>query len=429
MCNHHHHTKNENFDSEKKFRLTDFCNMCWDEYVKNPAVYIEPEQYKAIAAIRVCRTEVLGVDYYACPDCGEMSEVKHSCKNRFCPACSWLDTIKWAEKIKSQMFDMPHRHVVFTLPHKINKLLRKNKKEILNYLARNAAETLKSWMKAKYNIKIGIVLVIHTYGEKKNLHAHVHMIVSWGGIDNQTDELIKLEGKVQEYINYDHIKKEFRRRFESELINLFDSGEMKHNFQNRMEFMRFIKKLNKQKWQIKFEPPMECPAAVIRYIGRYSKRACLSEYKITNIEDEYITFRYKDYKDRDENGKAIEKKLKLHYREFFPRLLQHVPLPYFRLVRYYGAYGRFKNIPDEYKAKQEEQLAESIETEYKQSEKNPKFCGTCTRPKEYVYTIIDTRNKQDRTEPFDIDKHQHLNFQKCYMSDEKTKEKSNKRAA
>lgn len=429
MCNHHQHTENENFAGEKKFRLADFFNMWWDEYAKNPEKYIKPEQYKAVAAIRVCRTEALGVDYYACPDCGELSEVRHSCKHRFCPTCSWKDTIIWSEKIKSQMFDIPHRHIVVTLPHNLNKLLRKNKKEMLNYLARNAADTFKDWMKAKYNIKIGIIGVIHTFGEKKNLHPHIHMIVSWGGIDYKTGELVKLEGKQQQYIPYTFLQKKFQCKYEDELIALFDSGEMKHNFLDRVDFMRFIKKINKKQWHIHAEPPMECPAAVVRYIARYSKRACISEYKITNIDGEYISFKYKDYTDRDENKKAKVKELTLHYRKFFPLLLQHVPPPYFRLVRYYGAYARFKNIPDEYKATEDEQLLETIETRYKESENDPKFCGACTRPKQYVYTIVDIRKKKDRTEPFNIDKHPHWNYQKCFLIEQQKTEKKQKKAA
>jgi len=90
---------------------------------------------------------------------------------------------------------------------------------------------------------------------------------------------------------------------------------------------------------------------VIRYIGRYSKRACLSEYKITSIEGEYLSFKYKDYKKTDEAGKPIETVLRLHYNDFFPLLLQHVPLTNFRLVRYYGVYATKSKILEEFKKK------------------------------------------------------------------------------
>ena len=80
---------------EKKYRLSDFFNRWWDEYAQHPAEYITPEQYKAVNAIRVCRTTALGIDTYVCPDCGEVREISHSCKHRFCPSCGWRDTLKW----------------------------------------------------------------------------------------------------------------------------------------------------------------------------------------------------------------------------------------------------------------------------------------------------------------------------------------------
>jgi len=422
MCQHHQHKENKDFASEKKYRLADFFNMWWDDYCKHPTEFIKPEQYKAVNAIRVCRTEVLGVDYYACPDCGEVSEVRHSCKNRFCPTCSWKDTVKWADNLAVKIFDVPHRHCVFTLPHSLNGLIKRNKKETLNILGRISADIFKSWFKSKYNIKIGIVSVIHTYGEKKNAHYHIHMIVSWGGTNFDTGELIKLDKKEDWYVNYKHLKKEFRRKYVNELEKSFKKGDLKTSFSEK-EFHIFKKKLHKNKWQIHLEDPMKTAVEVIRYIGRYSKRACLSEYKITNIEGEYLTFKYKDYKDRidpkDKKSPAKEKELRLHYSKFFPLLLQHVPEPYFRLVRYYGAYSRFDMIQQEYKAKEPaEKLSETIEIEYETSENNPKFCTTCTRKKVYINTLFDTRRKADRTEPFDIEKHSHQYYKKVIIEKE-----------
>jgi len=47
-----------------------------------------------------------------------------------------------------------------------------------------SADTLKDWVEHKYGLRIGIISVLHTFGEQKNFHSHVHMIVSWGGVDN-----------------------------------------------------------------------------------------------------------------------------------------------------------------------------------------------------------------------------------------------------
>ena len=168
----------------KKYRLSDFFNRWWDEYAQHPAEYITPEQYKAVNAIRVCRTTALGIDTYVCPDCGEVREISHSCKNRFCPSCGWRDTLKWAARMKDKMLRVPHRHVVMTLPHILLDLVKRNKKELLNILMRTSADTLKDWMMHKFGLKTRVIAVLHTYGETKQLHVHTHMIMSWGGIDN-----------------------------------------------------------------------------------------------------------------------------------------------------------------------------------------------------------------------------------------------------
>lgn len=236
MCLHDRHKEVVTEISEKKYRLADFFNLHWDEYVKSPKEYIQPEQYKAVNAIRTCRTLALGADIYSCPGCGEVSEMYHSCKNRFCPTCSWKDTVKWSEKLKNQMLNLPHRHVVFTLPHSLNALIKGNGKYLLSILMRTSADTFKDWISHKYGLRIGVISVLHTFGEKKNGHYHVHMIVSWGGIDNQSGLLTPIKG---DYVNYDFLRDKFRCKFEDELVLMHDRGQLEHNFEDRIFFFAF----------------------------------------------------------------------------------------------------------------------------------------------------------------------------------------------
>jgi len=394
MCNNAQHKNQKSWYGEKKYRLADFFDQWWDIYKQSPKEPIFEEQYKAVNAMRVCRTAALGIDYYACPDCGEVTKVYHSCKNRFCPTCSWQDTLKWADRIKSQMMDLPHRHIVMTLPHQLNNLVKNNKNALLSVLMRVASDTFKDWMKHKHNIKPGIISVLHTFGETKEFHVHVHMIVSWGGINNKTLELQPIKG---EYVNYDFLKKKFRCKFEDELISMFDNNTLQHHFADRPAFLGFVKHINRKRWIIHLEPPMEIPTQVVRYIGRYSKRTCLSEYKITRMEGENISFRYKDYKTKDSNNKPIERELELNYRDFFPRLLQHVPLKYFRIVRYYGLYSNRASIPQQYLYTQTGQTEPGTEQNWEtiQLEKtgeNPLICSNCQTRKVYLYTKLKSRH-------------------------------------
>ena len=159
--------------------------------------------------------------------------------------------------------------------------------------------------------------------------------------------------------------------------------------------MNFIKQINKKDWRLHLELGIDLPEQVIRYIGRYSKRACLSEYKITNMEGEYLSFKYKDNKDLGENKKPKEKILSLHYNDFFPRLLQHVPPPYFRMVRYYGVYSNHGKIPEEYFSKSQEEIIEVTEQELQKN--NPLYCDYCHVEKVYITTIFDKRSRKERS--------------------------------
>ncbi len=380
---------------EKHFRLATFFDRWWDSYKLSPAHFISPEQYKAVNALRCCRTEAYGVDHYACPDCGEITPVYHSCKNRFCPTCSWQDTVKWADKLKDSMLSLPHRHVVVTLPHQLNGLIKRNNKELLDILMRTSSQLFKDWMWHKHHLKPGIITVLHTYGETKDYHCHVHMIVSWGGIDPDTHRLKALKGL---YVDYNFLKDKFRELFEKQLTALYDSGLLQHSFADLQSYTRFLQRIRKKRWILHLELPMDIPTQVIRYIGRYSKRACLSEYKITGMEGESIRFRYKDYKHKGLDGKPLEQELELHYRDFFPRLLQHVPLKNFRLVRYYGLYANRSTIPQEYLYREGSE-AEIIKEAHPEQEselqevENPLVCSHCHVNKVYLYTTVKKRNR------------------------------------
>jgi hypothetical protein len=392
MCECAIHTPpKHNWYGEKKYRLAHFFDLWWDEYCKHPKHFIRPEQYKAVQDIRTCRTTALGVDIYTCPQCGETTEVYHNCKNRFCPTCSWNDTVQWAEKIKRNMLRIPHRHVIFTIPHQINWLIKRNQFILLNMQMQASAETLKDWMDYKYGIRPGIISVLHTYSEKKDFHTHVHMILSWGGI-NREGILQQIKGK---HISYDFIKNKFRGIYERRLIELFDSGLLDHNFNDLSQFKRFVTTINEKHWNIRFEDPIDTPAEVIRYIGRYSKKACLSEYKITRMENEIIAFKYKDNKNKDFKGNPIERELVLNYRDFFALLLQHVPLPRFRLVRYYGIYSNRGHLPKEFFSGSDD--VEDTRINWKslqQSEtgQDPLLCQKCNIVKTYSHSIAQSNN-------------------------------------
>ena len=373
------HTDQRSF--EKKFSLAQFFNAHWQKYVEAPKTFITKEQFKAVNAIRLCRTSKLGKDRYRCKQCGDTVEIYHSCKNRFCPNCSWTDTLKWADKVYNKLLNIAHRHVVMTLPHALNPLIKKNKKFFFDTLMSTASNTLKDYIIKHHGVLPGVITVLHTFGEKKNLHVHVHMIVSWGGIGQKKDQLEAIPEKA--HVGYIELKEAFRLSFIKALVNHYKSKQLNHSFANDGAFNEFIKSLKDNQWIIHLEQAINMPEKVIRCIGRYSKRACLSEYKITNIEGDNISFTYKDYKEKDSSGKPLAKVLTLNYYDFFPLLLQHVPLPNFRLVRYYGAYGTKTKINPIHNQKEKPEDSGQKVITFDQT----KVCESCKGPMIYMETI------------------------------------------
>jgi hypothetical protein len=278
-----------------------------------------------------------------------------------------------------------------TLPHGLNGLIKRNRKELLHLLLRSSSDTIKDWMGHKHYLQPGIISVLHTFGETKEYHCHVHMIVSWGGIEKETGLLKEIKG---DYVKYKFLKQKFQTKYEDGLVDLYDKGILQHDFESRRDFLQFIKKINAKRWILHLEPSMDVPTRVIRYIGRYSKRACISEYKITKMEGRTIAFKYKDNKRKDLYGKPIERVLELDYEDFFPRLLQHVPLKYYRIVRYYGLYSNKGRIPKEYIY--EGQKEEETQQEKEANEVDYLTCSYCNIRKEYLYSSIKKMYKADR---------------------------------
>ena len=326
-------------------RVAEILDVHWDDYVHQGGRYIPPQVFKAVNQIRACRTPKLGTDVYRCPECQQTKFVYHSCKNRFCPTCGQYETDRWAQTILSQLPPLKHHHVIFTLPAKLRTLAHANPELIYNLLFHTSAEVLKCWFREKHQIEPGLISVLQTAGSDLHFHPHLHMLTSGGGL--KAGQWSELPGDY--LINAKYLQRQFRYHWLQQLVLAYDQWKLQlpgelSSLQDRRTFMRLVKKLHSVQWVVAVQPPLRDPESIVRYVGRYTRRACLSEYRIKDFAQGVITFECKDYTTA-ENGKPGSKTVRLSYRDFFDRLFQHVPLPGFRMVRYYGLYARWKDLP------------------------------------------------------------------------------------
>ncbi len=77
--------------------------------------------------------------------------------------------------------------------------------------------------------------------------------------------------------------------------------------------------------------PVSGPESTLEYLARYAYRVAIGDRRILAVEDEGVTFEYKDYRDGGRN-----KPMTLGGVEFVRRYAQHI-LPYrFVRIRHYG---------------------------------------------------------------------------------------------
>ena len=77
-----------------------------------------------------------------------------------------------------------HFHVVFTLPHELRALVLGNRELMYRLLFASAKETLLEVAADPKHLgaRIGVLMVLHTWGQKLEHHPHVHCVVPGGGL-------------------------------------------------------------------------------------------------------------------------------------------------------------------------------------------------------------------------------------------------------
>src|SRR5437867_500464 len=145
---------------------------------------VSPEQARVLRAIEQCRTAALGGHVEACETCGAEQISYNSCRNRHCPKCQGSARAKWLAAEQALLLPVPYFHVVFTLPHQLNSLLRVNQRRLYPLLFQAAAQTLQEFARDPTHLgaELGITAVLHTWGQTLTEHVPVHCVVTGGGL-------------------------------------------------------------------------------------------------------------------------------------------------------------------------------------------------------------------------------------------------------
>ena len=298
---------------------------------------LSPAQAKAMRDLEQGRTAALGGHLEQCDACQATRPVYNSCRHRHCPKCQTLAQAQWREAQQAQLLPVPYYHLVFTVPHALNELLRCNARLLYAALFQTVSATLKRFADdpAPLGAELGVTAVLHTWGQNLSYHVHLHCIVTGGGLRPDGERWVPNK-KRRFLFPVRALAKVFQGKFRARLAAAYRTGQLLLEgscilLQNPVTWQRFLATLRRKPWIVYAKAPLAGPQQVLDYLSRYTHRIAIANHRILDCRNKLVRFRYKDYA----HGGAV-KEMTLSATEFIRRFLLHVLPPGFMRVRHYG---------------------------------------------------------------------------------------------
>lgn len=291
---------------------------------------------RALRDIAACRTAVLGGHVDRCDACGHERISYNSCRNRHCPKCGSLAKEKWLRARQRELLPVPYFHIVFTIPDELNALALVNQALVYAMLFQSAAQTLLCLGRDPKHLgaEIGLIAVLHTWGQNMMDHPHLHCIVPGGGLSSDGGQWIR--SRETFFIPVQVLSQVFRGKFLECLKRTYRTGKLKcvgtvEPLRDKQTFQKLLDRLYTKAWVVYAKQPFGGPEQVLAYLGRYTHRVALSNHRLVSMADGKVSFRWRDY--RDENKQKV---MSIEAGEFIRRFLLHILPDGLCKIRYYG---------------------------------------------------------------------------------------------
>lgn len=244
---------------------------------------------------------------------------------------------KWLINRQSELLPATYFHLVFTLPHDLNPIILCNMRLLLNLLFSSVNQMMKIFTtdpQWRLQGQAGFIGVLHTWTQTILDHFHLHCLVPGGVLSNNSTKWTP--SKKNYLFRTQSMVKAFKNIYIKGLLELYTSGELKFPGDTAKHgtstgFNRLIKTIKKKKWSGYAKSPCSGPQKVLEYLGRYTHKVAISNYRIKSFENGKVVF---SWKDRAQNNAIRE--MTLDATEFIRRFLLHVLPKGFKKIRHFG---------------------------------------------------------------------------------------------
>jgi len=279
---------------------------------------------RTLNTLRICRTAALGGHKELCDCCGKTRISYNSCRNRHCPKCHASKQAFWIEDVSNRIIDTKYFHLVFTVPQELNTICLLDSRSFYNALFSSVWQTLRSFGYTHHGAETGALAMLHTWGQNLSLHPHIHCLVPAAGIT--LDGNVKRISKKGKYL---YAVKKLSVDFRSIMMKTLKKQLITNGLLT--EHQSIINRAWSKKWVVFSEPSFGDAQHVIKYLGQYTHRIAITNQRIQKIDNNRVSFYYKDYKDLSKR-----KLVSLTGIEFLRRFCMHILPKGFVKIRYYG---------------------------------------------------------------------------------------------
>jgi hypothetical protein len=282
-----------------------------------------------------CRTGRLGGAAFNCTQCDHATLTMRSCGNRHCPTCNALKRRQWRDRLIGWSLDCDYLHVVFTLPHELNGVIAAHQKLLYDLHFRCVSAVLNETAEKEYDCEIGIVEVLHTWGQRLGSHVHVHNVMTAGGLSHDRKQWIPISAD-DAAMQREVLAEKFRKTYLRRLKTMITKGKVVWPDADKV-----LAKAAAKDWVVNVQaPPPKCQGseAVINYLASYVIGGPISDLRIISDDGKKVTFRFKNYTTDKIEYETIPGE------EFVRRYLLHILPRGMARVRYKGLFRTLKRM-------------------------------------------------------------------------------------
>jgi hypothetical protein len=278
-----------------------------------------------IEKFKHCHDLRRGFRLYVCEGCHQTKLLPFQCKSKFCPSCAVGESQRWSDLMANDIYDVLHRHVIFTIDDCLRPIFLKYKrKELLAGLMNEAAKIIQDFF-GKQKMQCGIVAALHTFGSQLEFNPHVHMIVTMGGVTPQGD------WKEYDFLPFKRLRV-FWQNAVLKLIRRTLNVREKHDVQPLLQQAYndhgegfYVNAPQRSRTKIK---------GLLLYISRYMHRGPIALERIKMYDGEVVMFEYHDKRTNTKEHKIMTAE------EYIGAMVRQIPDRNFKTIRRYGIYSR-----------------------------------------------------------------------------------------